>query len=198
MDIEWHSSRIEPRGPWRVRASGDGRPLSWKEVLDAWAERPGFGRALSDHLAALPPPAFRWETPAATVASLDQAFESVVVEDPSIDSPPDPEPFAEHLERAGDRTVIRFANLGGDATLVVPCPLAPSSAYVHLAAFVRNAPADQQEALWREVALAMRERLGHRPVWLNTAGGGVAWLHVRLDDRPKYYAHSPYRADSQP
>jgi len=32
------------------------------------------------------------------------------------------------------------------------------------------------------------------PTWLSTAGGGVAWLHVRLDTRPKYYRYNPYRA----
>ena len=35
-------------------------------------------------------------------------------------------------------------------------------------------------------------RLGGKPVWLSTAGLGVGWLHVRLDDRPKYYRHAPY------
>jgi hypothetical protein len=29
--------------------------------------------------------------------------------------------------------------------------------------------------------------------WLSTAGMGVPWLHVRLDDRPKDYGHRPYR-----
>jgi len=28
---------------------------------------------------------------------------------------------------------------------------------------------------------------------LSTAGMGVYWLHVRLDTRPKYYQHTPYR-----
>ena len=27
-------------------------------------------------------------------------------------------------------------------------------------------------------------------------GLGVYWLHVRLDDRPKYYTHVPYRSSS--
>jgi NADH:ubiquinone oxidoreductase subunit len=39
----------------------------------------------------------------------------------------------------------------------------------------------------------MQNRVGEQPVWLSTAGMGVAWLHVRLDDRPKYYGYSPYR-----
>jgi hypothetical protein len=39
----------------------------------------------------------------------------------------------------------------------------------------------------------MVARLGAKPVWLSTAGGGVSWLHVRLDDQPKYYGFEPYR-----
>ena len=42
---------------------------------------------------------------------------------------------------------------------------------------------------------AIRELLpkrGDAPTWVSTAGGGVAWLHVRLDSAPKYYTHRPY------
>lgn len=39
----------------------------------------------------------------------------------------------------------------------------------------------------------MSQRLGLKPVWLNTAGGGVPWLHIRLDDQPKYYRYQAYR-----
>jgi hypothetical protein len=35
-----------------------------------------------------------------------------------------------------------------------------------------------------------------KPVWLSTAGAGVSWLHVRLDDRPKYYGYRPYQEAS--
>jgi hypothetical protein len=35
--------------------------------------------------------------------------------------------------------------------------------------------------------------LGVRPVWLSTAGAGVPWLHLRLDDRPRYYGFAPFR-----
>jgi hypothetical protein len=89
--------------------------------------------------------------------------------------------------------VVAFANLRGDALLVVPCPAGDAGAYGHLAAFVREAPEAQRDALWREVGEAMARRVGARPVWLSTAGAGVSWLHVRLDDRPKYYGHEPYR-----
>jgi hypothetical protein len=32
------------------------------------------------------------------------------------------------------------------------------------------------------------------PAWISTAGDGVAWLHGRVDRRPKYYRYAPYRA----
>lgn len=88
---------------------------------------------------------------------------------------------------------MTFPNLGRDATLVVPCPLADHSAYGHLAAFVRHAPEHQRDALWQAVGEAMANRVSKRPVWLNTAGAGVSWLHVRLDNRPKYYGYAPYQ-----
>lgn len=77
--------------------------------------------------------------------------------------------------------------------MVVPSPVADVAAYGHLAAFVRLARQDQRDALWRKVGEAMSKRVGARPVWLSTAGAGVSWLHVRLDDRPKYYGFEPYR-----
>jgi hypothetical protein len=40
---------------------------------------------------------------------------------------------------------------------------------------------------------AVARRLSSAPLWLSTSGLGVAWLHVRLDERPKYYTHAPYR-----
>ena len=93
--------------------------------------------------------------------------------------------------------VAGFWNLGGDAFLVAPCPRAPPGAYphayAHLAAFARTAPADQQQAFWRAVGAAVAENLAERPLWVSTNGLGVAWLHVRLDEWPKYYTYEPYR-----
>ena len=82
--------------------------------------------------------------------------------------------------------------------MVVPCEIASPSAYPHLAAFVRGAPAQQRHALWQRVARTMLGRLSDQPVWLSTAGAGVSWLHVRLDDRPKYYSFSEYRQFTAP
>ena len=89
--------------------------------------------------------------------------------------------------------MLTIPNLGGDALMVVPRPMSDVGCYCHLAAFLRGAPEPQRDALWVAVANATLGRVGSKPLWLNTAGGGVAWLHVRLDARPKYYHHMPYK-----
>jgi hypothetical protein len=91
--------------------------------------------------------------------------------------------------------VTDFPNLGGDAQLIVPLPDPehPKANYSHIGVFTENAPLEQQHDLWQMVGRITSEQLSDRPIWLNTAGGGVAWLHVRLDARPKYYLHRPYR-----
>lgn len=175
----------------------DGRtPLAYDEVLRRWSDDDSFAALFCAALAAVPYAAFRWETPGITAASAARAFEFVVLDSPEIDRRPDRQAFAEHFARAADAPVIEFATLGNDAVLVVPSPQADDRCYGHLGAFVRHAPAAQQAALWAAVGRAMRRRLGAKPVWLSTAGAGVSWLHVRLDDRPKYYGHAPFRRTS--
>lgn len=117
-----------------------------------------------------------------------------MINNPDLAANPDDDVFAKYVDSAAmERGVVEFQNLGKDALLIVPCPQAVKSAYGHLAAFVREAPEAQRHALWSLVGNAMERRLGAAPVWLSTAGAGVPWLHVRLDDRPKYYHHGAYR-----
>jgi hypothetical protein len=174
----------------------DDTPITYREVLDLWQSDEAFRTYFTQLLATSPIAVFRWETPAATKETLDRPFEFVLLLCPGLERPPERAAFAEHFER--DKLVVAFDNLGGDATLVVPTPQADDSAYGHLAAFVRQAPEEQSQALWQEVGLAMERRVGDKPVWLSTAGMGVAWLHVRLDSRPKYYGHLPYKQFPSP
>lgn len=170
------------------------RPASFAEVIAAWRTEPAFCSWFSDLLAAAPYAAFRWESPAVTLETEQQPYEFVLLDSPTLARPSDPSAFAEHFGDQPSADVISFANLGRDATMVVPRPVGSGDAHGHLAAFVRAAPREQRALLWRTVGEAMRARVGTKPVWLSTAGAGVAWLHVRLDDRPKYYGFAPYRA----
>ena len=169
------------------------QPATFADVIAGLRDDPALRAALTGWIARAPYAAARWETPGVTEATTSQPFEFVLVDSPELLVAADLNPFGAHFARAAGGAVT-FTNLGGDATLVVPAPRAALEAYPHLAAFARAAPAAQQDALWRAVGEAMAARISARPVWLSTAGAGVAWLHVRLDDRPKYYAHGPYRA----
>lgn len=171
----------------------DERPAPFAEVVRGWRDDAAFRSRFNDILAAAPFAAFRWETPPVTAATLTRPFEFVLLDSPGLARRPDPEAFAEHFGGAPGAEVVVFPNLGGDAVMVVPCPIAAPSAYGHLAAFIRQAPDRQRHALWQAVGRAMARRVGVKPVWLSTAGAGVSWLHVRLDDRPKYYGFGPYR-----
>ncbi|HVJ83426.1 MAG TPA: hypothetical protein VNC50_20340 [Planctomycetia bacterium] len=178
----------------RIALERDGVDATFRDVFDGWSNDAVFRGLWNRLLADSPCRAFRWETPPLTLSTSDRAFECVLLDSPGLDRPADPHDFAEHFPAQGSlETVVAFANLGGDAIMVVPAPLGPGNAYGHLAAFVRKAPENQRDELWRIVAAAMERRLSEKPVWLSTAGGGVAWLHVRLDDRPKYYGHEEYR-----
>lgn len=169
-------------------------PVTFAEAIMLLRDDKTFRTFLSETLADVPFPAFRWETPGVTTKTASKPFEFVVSDSPELSRRPDRKAFAEHFADAGVEA-ITFKNLGGDAILVVPTPQGELQAYGHLAPFLRSAPTSQQHELWRLVGEEMTNRLGDRPVWLSTAGAGVAWLHVRLDDRPKYYGYRPYACE---
>ncbi len=176
----------------RVAIDLDSASVSYAEVLRRWQTDPGFREWFNGLLAGSPFSGFRWETPPITIATANRPYEFVLLDSPGLARHPDANAFAEYFG-ASDTGVVEFANLGKDAILVVPCPIASHSAYGQIGAFVRQAPELQRHALWELVGAAMQRRLGTKPVWLSTAGAGVSWLHVRLDDRPKYYGYEPYR-----
>jgi hypothetical protein len=177
----------------KVTIEFDFAHVPYGEVLRRWQTDAEFRSWFLGLLAASPFSAFRWEPPPVTTATADRPFEFVLLDSPGLARHPDAAAFAEHFRGRADGDVVEFPNLGKDAVMVVPCPNGPLTAYGHLAAFVRQASEPQRHALWELVGAAMQRRLSNTPVWLSTAGAGVSWLHVRLDDQPKYYGYAPYR-----
>jgi hypothetical protein len=171
------------------------RPFTRGAFMWALASDPEVRAELDRCIADTSFQALFFEMPPLTRGRLDAAARFVLVEArPLLRMLPDPHAFAEHL--CGPGTAVRsFANLSGDSLLVAPCEDGPPATYVHLAAFCRAAPPEQRDLLWRVVAEQALEHVEHRdaPLWVSTSGLGVGWLHVRLDARPKYYSHGPYR-----
>jgi hypothetical protein len=176
----------------RLALALDGRQATFADVVQGWQGDADFRSLFNATLADTRFAAFRWETPAVSAVTISQPFQCVLLDSPGLARPPEPHAFGAHFSgAAGD--VVSFTNLGRDAILIAPCPVAEPSAYGHLAAFVRLAPERQRQALWQSVGEVVARRISAKPVWLSTAGAGVSWLHVRLDDRPKYYGYAPYR-----
>jgi hypothetical protein len=170
------------------------------DVLQLLKTDGGFRDAFTKVLAEAPHAGFFWETPPLSSGTKDRPFECVLVPSAAIGAlSADRQPFAPLIDAgAGSEAVVRSPNLGGDAELVIPCD-GGAADYAHLAAFLRTASHAQIHNLWRvtaETAEAWLDCEPQRPIWLSTAGLGVSWLHVRVDTRPKYYSHAPYRQPS--
>ena len=168
--------------------------LTYSTILTLWQESKPFRTFFINILATNPFIAYRWETPPVTAVTRHRPFECVLLNAPALNLPSDPTPFTAHFRAAEPTTsILTFPNLGHDALLIVPVQEGALAAYSHLADFTRQAPLAQNHALWQRVGYIMAQQIGDEPIWLNTAGGGVLWLHVRLDGYPKYYRFHPYK-----
>ncbi|CAI2187946.1 8172_t:CDS:2 [Funneliformis geosporum] len=78
--------------------------------------------------------------------------------------------FKTYIDNSSNQYVCNFPNLGRDATLVIPIPV-------------------------KGVASQVSEELNKdgKTIWLNTHGTGVNYLHVRIDNSPKYYFFEDYK-----
>jgi hypothetical protein len=136
--------------------------------------------------------AFFWECPAHEVTTVSQPFEFVLVESKQLPKmKTNSKAFQTYFEVG--REVVVFDSLRGDAKLVVPTPIVEMNNYTHLANFVRTAPTKQVLTFWSTVGKAYYNSIQEGKRWLSTSGLGVPWLHVRIDSRPKYYCHRPYK-----
>lgn len=179
----------------RYRVLSSSSSLSYGEALHLLRDDVDFRSFLTGQLKQSAYTAFRWETPHIQTKTRSRDFEFVLLDNPSFTKrKPDAETYKSYFAATHDEHgIVSFANLSGDATLIVPSPRTNNDAYGHFAAFLRKAPALQVDALWQKIGEMVLGMVSDRPLWLSTAGGGVAWLHVRLDSAPKYYGYAPYR-----
>lgn len=171
---------------------------SRQEVLRRLQTDEGFTDAFSATLAEAPYAGIFWETPPLTAERLASPFECMIIPSEAVERlVADARPFAEIIGMGkGTHDVVASPNLGGDAELIIPCD-SGEGAYAQLAGFLRSAPRAQVRSLWRKTGETVERWIAaapQRPVWVSTSGLGVAWLHVRIDTRPKYYSHAPYRS----
>jgi len=193
LDLEAVSTSENDGDIQKFRIKKSGNELMYRQVLDLWQKDQEFARFYSSIFNQCGFGSYTWETPPVSTATLDQPFEFVFLNSPKSLSKPDIDTFSEFfIHSARNHGIVSFPNLGHDAMLVVPSPLRDGANYSGLAEFFSEAPLDQQIALWNVVAHEINIRLSENNIWVSVAGGGVSWLHIRLDSRPKYYRYMPY------
>lgn len=178
--------------------------ITFKEGLDLFQTNENFVNNFINELKSIEMKAFYWECSPLTLDNLNKPFEFMIIKAKLYDKP-DFTSFKQYFENCGKDSITSFLNVNGDATLIVPCPIYVNSNYlnyVHLAEFIRNAPTQQIHSLFKRIG---RKTLGHlqrnpanKKIWLSTAGGGVPWLHIRLDSIPKYIHWQPYTESTSP
>lgn len=182
----------------RYRLIEQHRSMSFGAFIHTLASDAAFREGFNSLLSDAPFSAYRFETPALCTTNVDHPFEFVLIDAPTLaDAAADVRTFGQYFSDAKfelSKQLVEFKSLGGDATLIVPTPLVDHVLYKHLASFCRSAPGSQTDSLWQVVAKELLQQLGASPVWLNTEGSGVAWLHVRIDTQPKYYGFDPYKS----
>jgi hypothetical protein len=168
--------------------------LSQEDVQALWRSDATFCAVFTQALTAAPFDAVFWETPPRLPGDSERPFECMLLDAPSLARMrPDQTSFAGQFGGDGP-DVATFMNLGGDAELVAPRQKDAEVDYTHLTGFLRTAPAEHVREFWRATGeVADRWSRRGRPFWISTSGLGVGWLHVRIDTRPKYYTHAPYR-----
>jgi len=197
LNWQFHRNEISSNVLRYCYLDSESRVLTFKDVIDLWADIVKGGNLFRGFhcqvLSDIPFTAYKWETPVVDTARLERPFEFVALNAPRLEREEDRAAFQNQFDAfEDDGAIVSFPNLGKDAILVVPRPSSREVNHCHLASFLRTCNAADESALWRQVGLSLTERISDKPVWLNTAGGGVAWLHIRLDDQPKYYGYREF------
>ena len=189
----WSTSVQRVANGVRIFLLQDSAPLPIHDFLKLLAQNAHFTDWYSNVLASCCFEAFFWELPALSLNSIHHDSEFVLLDAPTLEArAQNQQPFAEKFAASkGDVSV--FTSLGGDAELIAPCPAIDIACYSHLAIFVRQAAVLQRQHFWHATAAVALELMNDKPRWLSTSGLGVSWLHARVDERPKYFQHKPYR-----
>lgn len=177
----------------RFRLKKGDNHLKFKEVFELWQDNTAFINFYKDELIKLNYPAFYWEHPALKTEFLNKNYECILLRSGRLEKlPVNEQAFKEHLSKKEE--VVDFMNLGKNARLVVPTKKSEQAIYNHMGKFIRMASQKQITEVFKKIGQAITEEIEKQPiVWLNTAGLGVIWVHIRMDTRPKYYKTKQYK-----
>jgi hypothetical protein len=173
----------------------NGQFLSFADVIKRWQNSGIFREFYTATLLKHGENGCFWEHPKLNKSTVDQPYECVITQTDAFSKrTANFRPFARAVS-PGKRISI-FPNLSGEALLVVPNP--PDKISFNgrdLISFHQTAPIDLVHDLWKNIGQETAKAIAaNAPFqYLSTHGLGVLWLHIRLEQSPKYYHHRPYK-----
>jgi len=167
--------------------------ISFREVFELWETDTDFTNFYVQALKDFGFQAFFWEHPGLTQKTIERSYECILQKSKTLDRGTINEKAFEDYIHTAD-VAVDFLNLGKSARLVIPTKKSEAEIYKHFGSFIFNAENDQIQALFNRIGTIVQQEIKEKPmIWLNTAGMGVIWLHVRMDTKPKYYKTKNYK-----
>lgn len=128
----------------------------------------------------------------------ERIFEFVIIKTSGFISKTDIITFGESNINTNSNNIYIFKNLSKKSVLISPCynHNYNINIYNNIATFMRTSNLKQQFLLFSTVFsqyILQLKNNQNKLLWLSTHGKGVAWLHVRIDDSPKYISFSSYK-----
>jgi len=167
--------------------------LNFKEVFELWSTNSEFVEFYKNKLIQFDYQAFYWEHPALTEEFLERRYECILQRSKKLENlPVNENAFKNFIYK--QEQVVDIMNLGKNARLVIPTKKTDKEIYNHFGKFIRQASREQIIEVFRRLGEKITEEIEKQElIWLNTAGLGVIWVHIRMDTKPKYYKTKKYK-----
>jgi hypothetical protein len=169
-----------------MRNKENNKTLSNHEFFNSLYEIREFSTFFRSLMLELKFQAYRFESCLQGPEEMHSDFRFSIIDSPELITKAEPDVFPAINEENGAQYKI-FPNLGGDALLISPTSLGGSKSYASLVDFVKFAPEEQFFSLMQVLGSTALEKMKHANFYFSTAGAGVAWLHFRFDESPKYF-----------
>jgi len=124
-------------------------------------------------------------------------FEFVIIKTSGFALEADMKKFGEKKLNTNSNFIQIFPNPSKNAVLICPCynHNYPINSYINIGKFMSSANFQQKNIIIKsafETYYYELNKLTNKKLWLSTHGKGVAWLHIRIDQSPKYISWNQY------
>ncbi len=176
------------------KLSRDGQNLSFIEVFELMVEEDSIINLMTIFLSSWKRDYF-WEHPKLTQDNCNSDYEVTIIPTDAFENRVSNfNPFKDKFQVTD--SVVVFPNLRKDSLLIVPNKdQGGNQNFITLRRFLHAASNVIIFKFWKTVGETMIEQItkNTKYCYLSTHGLGVLWLHIRIDQKPKYYQTKRYR-----